>query len=162
MWSDIDTAADPETTGLPEGVSRIAYGRRRVVLRCGSAVYFPNANLAPRAGEVMPCLRHGYCGVEEVEPTSPATLPTRRRAPRRTAAELLAHVRVMGTCTLANLRSERFTLRLVNDAVREGSITIDVDRDDLLVHPFTAADADYVPVSETGSGPAPRRLEQSW
>jgi len=150
-------------TTLAEDMGQVVYRRRRVVLDCGATIYFANANLAPRKGEVVPCLRHGYCCVEEVEPlVSSATLRTRRRAPRRTVTELLVHMQKVGTCTVSQLRLERFTLRLVDRAARDGLVDVEARGGTLLVHVRGARDAGDVPASETSSGYRPHRLRQSW
>jgi hypothetical protein len=160
--ADLDAPSGEDLIAHAEEMSQVGYGRRRVVLRCGSTVYFANANLAPREGEVMPCLRHGYCGVEEVEAiTSVSRLSTRRRAARRTVAEMVAYLQHMGICTDSQLRLERFTLRLVHRAAREGLVEVESDGEALLVRPRNSSDGRYVPLSETSSGHGPHRLGPS-
>jgi hypothetical protein len=141
-------------------------GRRRVVLRCGSALYFASANFAPRSGEVIPCVRHGYCGVAEVENSmqeddcAPAS-PGKRRAPRRTVAELIDHLCEADAFTLQQLRSERFTLRILSDAARAGLISIDTEGSEVLVRPLLKADPADVPATRIAHGRDRRCLGQS-
>lgn len=102
--------------------------RHSAVLICGHILYYQTASILPRVGEDVPCVRHGYCSVvatplsrENASAVQPA------RNPPRTCDQLMAFLHDKSSATLSELRRARFTLRLVEDARREGSVVVDAD-----------------------------------
>ena len=99
------------------------------ILRCGTVVAYEARDLLPASGERVPCRRHGYCGVDEVGTTavsSPAR-PALPRARPRAQHELEEWLRDRPATTVHALRRERFTLRMLAAAEREGLVTVDLE-----------------------------------
>jgi hypothetical protein len=132
-------------------VGRLRPQGRRARLHCGTSLYFETVNLAPDPAEVVPCLRHGYCKVLSVEPLTNPPQPRRRqkRAPRRSPAELVAHLGTAQAFTLAELRRARFSLRMITDAARDGFLRIEEDAETVIVRPL-------LPPAAEQRGQAPR------
>ena len=96
-------------------------------LRCGVVLSFGAPSFLPDTGEAVPCPRHGYCLVDA---TGRSGAPARRRSPRtaspRSQTELLEWLRHHPQTTVHALRRQRFTLRLVVAAAREGLAEVDL------------------------------------
>lgn len=117
----------------------------RATLNCGSALYFETMSLGPDPAEVVPCVRHGYCKVRSVEPLTdspPAARRRQRRAPRRSPAELMAHLGTAEAFTLAELRRARFSLRMITDAARDRLLRIEEDAETVIIRPLLPPGAD--------------------
>jgi hypothetical protein len=95
-------------------------------LTCGVELHYRESSFLPRVGEMVPCPRHGYCpagwagGRENRMPERAAT-----RARPRTPEELLDQLRREPTTTVAGLRRQRFSLRLIAAAARDGQLRVD-------------------------------------
>jgi len=93
-------------------------------------VHYEPGICPPAPGDVVPCRRHGYCATAAVPvPTRGARGPRRTRSPRRTQEELRARLGGLPGESLAALRRERFTLRLLADAQQEGWLRVDQESD---------------------------------
>lgn len=135
------------TARQPGGIGRPRSGGARATLQCGSALYFETASLAPGPDDLVPCVRHGYCTVHVVEslaatPPPPPPQRSRPRAPRRSHAELVAHLDTADAFTLSELRRARFSLRMITEAARERLLCIDEDAETVIVRPLRGLDAD--------------------
>jgi len=98
-------------------------------LCCGTVLTYEARDLLPRSGERVPCRRHGYCGVHEVgrgtaSRTAARALP---RARRRAQQELEDWLRDRPVTTVHALRRERFSLRMIAAAERDGLVTVDFE-----------------------------------
>jgi hypothetical protein len=113
-----------------------ASGARECVaqLDCGRRLTYESRSLAPGAGEVVPCLWHGYCRVARVgfERHVPAAVPS--RAQPRTQRELVEYVGGGPGRTLSSLRRHRFTLRMVQAAAHAGEVVIRDAGGDVMVY----------------------------
>jgi len=97
-------------------------------LRCGVVLTFRAPSFLPGAGEAVPCPRHGYCLVATTgRGGAPARRPPRRAAAPRSQAELLEWLRSHPRTSVHALRRQRFPLRLVVAAAREGLVEVDLD-----------------------------------
>lgn len=98
-------------------------------LRCGTVLAYEARDLLPASGERVPCRRHGYCGVHEVgrNRTAGPAGPGLPRARPRTQHELEEWLRDRPATTVHALRRERFTLRMVAAAEREGLVAVDLE-----------------------------------
>ena len=115
----------------------------RAMLHCGSALYFETVSLAPQPTDEVPCVRHGYCRVLSVEPLSGSRARTQpQRAPLRSHAELVAHLRTAEAFTLAELRRARFSLRMISEAARRRLLMIEEDAETVIIRPLPAARTD--------------------
>jgi hypothetical protein len=99
------------------------------ILRCGTVLAYEARGLLPASGERVPCRRHGYCGVQEVGTSRAARrgglgLP---RARPRAQHELEEWLRDRPATTVHALRRERFTLRMIAVAERQGLISVDLE-----------------------------------
>lgn len=98
-------------------------------LRCGTVLTFEARDFLPASGDHVPCPRHGYCGVHEVGrgrgPTAPG--PALPRARPRAQHELEEWLRDRPVTTVHALKRERFTLRMVAAAERDGLVTVDLE-----------------------------------
>jgi len=96
-------------------------------LRCGVVLTFRAPSFLPGEGETVPCPRHGYCLVDA---TGRGGAPARRTSGRTTAprsqAELLEWLRRHPRTSVHALRRQRFPLRLVVAAAREGWVEVDL------------------------------------
>ena len=86
-------------------------------------------DLVPASGEHVPCRRHGYCGVRDVgtRTESATTGPALPRARPRTQEELTEWLRSRPETTIHALRRERFTLRMIAAAERDGLVSVDLE-----------------------------------
>jgi len=98
------------------------------VLNCQTVLAYEARSLLPVSGETVPCRRHGFCIVDRVgggpRGLRGAGLP---RARPRTLHELLEWLDGRSATTVHALRRQRFTLRLLAVAQREGVITVDLE-----------------------------------
>jgi hypothetical protein len=95
-------------------------------LGCGTVLTYEAASLVPEVGEEVPCPRHGYCAVamrERIDrrPSGLSPVP-----PRRSTRELADFLAPGSVTTLSVLRSNRFTLRIVVAAQKEGLVDVDL------------------------------------
>ena len=115
--------------GLQVTGSRPTEGRRRyaATLSCGVVLAYEARTMLPDVGEAVPCHRHGYCSVSARESLRPhpgsAAGATQQR---RSQDELLAFLRYCPVTTVHVLRRNRFTLRTVAAAQREGLVEADL------------------------------------
>ena len=108
----------------PQGVDEMY----TATLRCGTALTYEARSFLPASGEVVPCRRHGFCvvaGTGGVEGGS--CLRGTRRAKRRSPDELLEWLRGRSVTTIHALRRQRFTLRIITAAERDGLIAVDLE-----------------------------------
>lgn len=96
----------------------------KATLRCGTELTYEARDFVPVRGDVVPCRRHGYCVVEE--PTSGSCGRSERRAARRAQAELLEWLGNRPVTTVHALRAQRFTLRMIAAAERDGELDVDL------------------------------------
>jgi hypothetical protein len=93
-------------------------------LACGLTLAYESRNWLPKPDERVPCPRHGFCVV-----TAHGRLPVARKrgpvAPRRSQEEFIALLRKRPVISLATLRRERFTLRMVVAARDAGLVSVD-------------------------------------
>jgi hypothetical protein len=122
----------------PGAMGRLRSHGCRATLHCGAALYFETVSLAPDPAEVVPCLRHGYCTVRSVEllAGSQRSRPRQQRAPRRSPAELVAHLGTAEAFTLAELRRARFSLRMITEAARDRLLRIEEDAETVIIRPL--------------------------
>jgi hypothetical protein len=98
-------------------------------LCCGTVLAYEASDLVPTSGESVPCPRHGYCGVEYVG-NSQAARSGRRGMPRarpRAQDELLQWLHGTPVTTIHALRRQRFTLRMIAAAERDGLVAVDLE-----------------------------------
>jgi hypothetical protein len=97
------------------------------VLGCGSILMYEARSFVPTKGERVPCRRHGYCAViqEGRMQLERSRLRDVTRARPRGQDELLTWLQSYPGSTMAALRRERFTLRLIFKAERDGLIVVD-------------------------------------
>lgn len=98
-------------------------------LRCGTVLTYEARDLLPSSGERVPCRRHGYCGVREVGRGSTSTAVVRAlpRARPRAQHELEEWLRGRRVTTVHALKRQRFTLRMIAAAERDGLVTVDFE-----------------------------------
>lgn len=99
-------------------------------LSCGSTLVFEARSFLPTVGESVPCLRHGYCAVMATGRSTEVTERRpggRLRAHRRDHDELVDWLRGRSRTTIHALREQRFTLRLLAAAEREGLVAVDLE-----------------------------------
>jgi hypothetical protein len=107
---------------LTEGLRRYA-----ATLSCGVVLTYEARTLLPGVGEAVPCHRHGYCAVDARGPVRPHRNRTSRALrPRRSQEELLAFLSYCPVTTVHVLRRNRFTLRTVAAAQKEGLVEADL------------------------------------
>jgi hypothetical protein len=97
------------------------------VLGCGSILTYETRSFLPTKGEWVPCRRHGYCAVIRRcrAQLKRSGLRDVTRARPREQHELLNWLKGRPGTTIAALRRERFTLRLIFEAERDGLIVVD-------------------------------------
>jgi hypothetical protein len=97
-------------------------------LRCGTVLTYEARDLLPASGERVPCRRHGYCGVHDVgkAPVPAPSGPSLPRARPRTRTELEEWLRDRPATTVHALKRERFTLRMIAAAERDGLVAVDL------------------------------------
>lgn len=96
-------------------------------LGCGSILVYESPSFVPSTGETVPCRSHGYClvvrrGRDRAARSSPRHVS---RARPRQREELVNYLESCPVTSVPNLRRERFTLRLIADAERDGLLTVD-------------------------------------
>src|SRR5215218_8372442 len=95
-------------------------------LHCGTLLTFESRTSVPAVGDVVPCRRHGFCTVESARPRGKAWVGrSSSRARPRAQRELEEWMRHRPTTTVHALRRERFTLRMVAAAERDGLVDVD-------------------------------------
>jgi hypothetical protein len=98
-------------------------------LSCGTVLAYEARSLAPARGESVPCRRHSYCVVKKLG-TAPSGRRPRSGLPRarpRDHRELLEWLRGRSATTVHALRNERFTLRMIATAERDGLVIVDLE-----------------------------------
>lgn len=97
-------------------------------LRCGRVLSYEARSFLPRAGDHVPCCRHGYCAVEVTGGKGRAGAGGRfvPRAAPRSQVELLEWLRRQPVASVDDLRQQRFTLRMIADAERDGLVELDL------------------------------------
>src|SRR4051794_24395699 len=92
------------------------------LLTCGTVNHYEVDSLAPDVGEIVPCVRHGYCEVVEVQrrgraadryALGGAAPEGGGRRPRRSVDDLLDHLTAAQSASFTSLRRQGFTLRLI-------------------------------------------------
>jgi hypothetical protein len=98
-------------------------------LRCGTVLTYEARDLLPTSGERVPCRRHGYCGVHDVGTRTVSSTPASAlpRARPRAQSELEEWLRTRPVTTVHALKRERFTLRMIAAAERDGLVTVDLE-----------------------------------
>jgi hypothetical protein len=98
-------------------------------LHCGTVLTYEARDLLPTSGERVPCRRHGYCGVHVVGRGAASSTrgPALPRARPRTRSELEEWLRERPVTTVHALKRERFTLRMIAAAERDGLVTVDLE-----------------------------------
>jgi hypothetical protein len=98
------------------------------VLGCGSVLTYEARSFVPTTGEWVPCRRHGYCAVirhgRAHAPRSRRRRHVTRNQPRE-QHELLEWLQRCPVATVSALRRQRFTLRLIARAERDGLVAVD-------------------------------------
>jgi hypothetical protein len=113
-------------------------------LSCGMVLAYEALSMVPDRGESVPCRRHGYCIVQyggNVQPGQRCRRGVQRAAPRH-RDELFAWLRVRSVTTIHTMRRQRFTLRMIAEAEREGLVTVDVETGMVTVHHSQATRAE--------------------
>ncbi len=94
-------------------------------LRCGTSLSYEAPSFRPDRGDLVPCRHHGYCVVETIS-RSRSGGPYGRRACPRAQSELLEWLRQRSEATVHALRRQRFTLRMITEAERQGLVDLDL------------------------------------
>ncbi len=105
-------------------------------LHCGTQLDYEARGFVPARGEAVPCRRHGYCVVERIGMPKPARSRNRglpRARPKR-HDELLEWLEGHEVTTVHALRRERFTLRMIAEAERDGLVAVDLEAGTVAVH----------------------------
>jgi hypothetical protein len=94
-------------------------------LDCGTTLTFETRSFVPVVGDMVPCLRHGYCTVT-LDGGGDGTSSGRglARARPRTQGELLDFLTRERMTTVHALRRRRLTLRMVAAAERDGTVDV--------------------------------------
>jgi len=104
-------------------------------LRCGLVLSYEARSFVPDAGDLVPCRSHGYCVVAEAGKRAPGVsrvaLP---RARPRQRHELLEWLQGRSVATLHSLRRQRFTLRMIAAAERDGLVAFYLKAGRVAVH----------------------------
>jgi hypothetical protein len=95
-------------------------------LGCGTVLTYAASSLVPDVGENVPCPRHGYCPVSGREGARGGRTGTFPVPPRRSTSELAQFLAPRLVTTVAVLRRNRFTLRVVATAQKEGLVDVDL------------------------------------
>jgi hypothetical protein len=96
-------------------------------LRCGVVLTYEAGTFVPNVEEVVPCRRHGYCPVASRGQVEVRKRPgPGRTVQRRSQGELLDFLRRRPVTSLHALRENRFTLRTVTAAQRDGLVDVDL------------------------------------
>jgi hypothetical protein len=97
------------------------------VLGCGLVLTYEARSFVPTTGEWVPCRRHGYCAVirRGRARATRSRLRDGTRARPREQHELLDWLQACPVATIAAPRRQRFTLRLISEAERDGLVAVD-------------------------------------
>lgn len=97
-------------------------------LRCGTVLTYEAPDLVPVMDDLVPCRRHGYCFVGGTGRSAGSGAARRlgRRAAPRGRGELLEWLGRSPVTTVHVLRRQRFTLRLIAQAERDGDLDVDL------------------------------------
>jgi hypothetical protein len=98
-------------------------------LRCGTVLQYEAPDLVPDIDDLVPCRRHGYCvvgGTGRSAGSGGAARRLGRRAAPRARGELLEWLGRSPVTTVHVLRRQRFTLRLIAQAARDGDLDVDL------------------------------------
>jgi hypothetical protein len=94
-------------------------------LRCGTVLEYEAPSFVPNDGELVPCRHHGYCAIEVVGRTrgrSRTGLPRARPRSQQDLVDWLCH---RSETSIHALKRQRFTLRMIAAAEREGRVEVD-------------------------------------
>jgi hypothetical protein len=94
-------------------------------LQCGTLLSFEAPSLRPRPGNPMPCRQHGYRIVVSMGRSRSSGRPMKRARPR-VQRELLEWLRERSEASVHSLRRQRFSLRMIAEAEREGLVDLDL------------------------------------
>jgi hypothetical protein len=97
------------------------------ILDCRTVLAYEKRSLLPSSGETVPCRTHGFCVVDHVGGTEPGGRGGLPRARRRSPGELREWLGGRSETTVHALRRQRFTLRLIVEAERDGVLTVDLE-----------------------------------
>src|SRR5688572_12065596 len=96
-------------------------------LTCGTVLAFEARSFVPEVGDLVPCRHHGYCTVDRAGGMGAArgghAFP---RSRPRTQCELLTWLQHHRVTTVHALRRQRFTLRMIAAAERDGLVDVDL------------------------------------
>jgi hypothetical protein len=97
-------------------------------LRCSRVLNYEARTFLPEVGDLVPCCRHGYCAVEGIDPRGGTGAHGRSfaRAAPRSRNELLEWLRQRPVASVSALRRQRFTLRIIAEAERDGLLELDL------------------------------------
>ena len=108
----------------PRATARRTYAAE---LCCGVVLTYEVPSFLPDVGESVPCLRHGFCRVASRAAGDGRGVGTVvRTLDRRSQPELLAFLRQTPVTTVHVLRRQRFPLRMVTAAQRDGHLDVDL------------------------------------
>ena len=112
-------------------------------LQCGMLLTYEARNFLPALQDVVPCRRHGYCAVQAIGASSGRSTwhRRRRRAVPRDKDEMLEWLQEHPVTTVHVLRRHRFTLKLVTDAQRDGTVQVDLASGEVVYLPARARTA---------------------
>ncbi len=95
-------------------------------LQCGSVLSYEARSFVPSRGDRVPCRGHGYCLVtDEGAHGGAGGRAFGPRARPRAQYELLAWLRTSPVTTVHALKRQRFTMRMIALAEREGLVSLD-------------------------------------
>ena len=97
-------------------------------LRCSRVLNYEARTFLPEVGDLVPCCRHGYCAVEGIDPQGGTGAHGRffPRAAPRSRNELLEWLQQRPVASVSSLRRQRFTLRMIAEAERDGLLELDL------------------------------------
>jgi hypothetical protein len=96
------------------------------ILRCGTLLTFESRTSVPAVGDVVPCRHHGFCVVESASDGGGPWSRRSGRARPRAQWELEEWLEHRPSTTVHALRRQRFTLRMVAAAERDGLVDVDL------------------------------------
>jgi hypothetical protein len=115
-------SVDGDDLGMEKTLRRCS-----ATLGCGVVLTYEAPSFLPCVGDVVPCHRHGYCSViSRGGALHRVTQKSGRMPPRRSQAELLAFLTHRPDTSVSVLRKNRFTLRTVMAAQRDGLVDADL------------------------------------
>jgi hypothetical protein len=94
-------------------------------LRCGTLLCYEAPSLRPGPGDLVPCPHHEYCVAVSRGSARTSRRPPKRARPRA-QDELQEWLRQRSETTVHALRRQRFTLRMIAQAEREGLVDLDL------------------------------------